>query len=121
MKSDREAVLEGANPLRDYFDRLEDGPGVWKWLHYFDIYQRHLAQYVGRNVTVVEIGVLGGGSLLMWKRYFGDRCRVHGVDIQAEYKAYERDDITIHIGDQGDRSFWKEFRKRVPVVDVVID
>jgi hypothetical protein len=28
---------------------------------------------------------------------------------------------SIHIGDQGDREFWRAFRERVPPVDVLID
>jgi hypothetical protein len=44
------------NPLRAYF---EGGPErlLHKWVHYFDIYHRHLAPYRGRHLTVVEFGV----------------------------------------------------------------
>ena len=109
------------NPLRAYFDALEEGPGVWKWLHYFDLYHRHLHKFVGRQVTVVEVGVYGGGSLRMWRHYFGEACQIHGVDIQAACKALEDSQIKIHIGDQADRAFWRRFRQAVPAVDVLID
>lgn len=109
------------NPLRDYFDGLTSGPGVWKWLHYFEVYHRHLAKFVGRAVTVLEIGVFSGGSLQMWKRYFGERSQLHGVDIQDACRAHEGKGISIHIGDQSDREFWQKFRKTVPSIDVVID
>ena len=109
------------NPLRAYFDGINEGPGVWKWLHYFDVYHRHLSKFMGRHVTVVEVGVYSGGSLRMWREYFGADCRVHGVDIQSECKAYEDSYITIHIGDQADREFWKRFRELVPEVHVLID
>src|SRR4051812_8731031 len=55
------------NPLRASFDAVTSGPGVWKWLHYFDIYHRHLERFVGKPVTIVEIGVYSGGSLSMWR------------------------------------------------------
>lgn len=110
-----------SNPLRAYFDSVKEGPGIWKWLHYFEIYHRHLSKFVGQNVTVVEVGVYSGGSLPMWRHYFGDGCRVHGVDIQPECKVYENDHTTIHIGDQADRAFWKRLREAVPDVDVLID
>ena len=29
--------------------------------------------------TFVEIGVLHGGSLLMWKEYFGNSARIMGI------------------------------------------
>src|SRR5450432_1099775 len=69
------------NPLQSYFDGITEGPGVWKWRHYFEIYHRHLHKFVGRDVTVVEVGVYSGGSLPMWRNYFGNGCRIHGVDI----------------------------------------
>jgi hypothetical protein len=110
-----------ANPLRAYFDGISEGPGVWKWLHYFEIYHRHLAKFVGREITLVEVGVYSGGSMPMWRHYFGPRCRIHGIDIQPQCKAYENDFTTIHIGDQADRNFWRRFRQQVPSVDILID
>jgi hypothetical protein len=109
------------NPLRAYFDAVTEGPGVWKWLHYFELYDRHLRKFVGRHVTVVEVGVYSGGSMPMWRHYFGEGCRVHGVDVQEDCRAYEDSHTTIHIGDQADRVFWKRFRESVPTVDVLID
>src|SRR4051812_2508259 len=59
------------NALLQYFDAHTEGPGIWKFRHYFEIYQRHFAKFVGQDVHVVEIGVYSGGSLNMWKEYFG--------------------------------------------------
>jgi hypothetical protein len=109
------------NPLRTYFDGLTSGPGVWKWLHYFPIYHTHLRRFVGRKVTVTEVGVYSGGSLPMWHQYFGPGCTVHGIDIQPECTAYAAPSTIIHIGDQSDRKFWGRFRESVPEVDVLID
>jgi len=108
-------------PLRAYFDEVKEGFGVWKWLHYFELYDRHLRKFVGRPVTVAEVGVYSGGSLPMWRSYFGTGCRMHGVDIQEECKTYTNSYTTIHVGDQADREFWKRFRGAVPHVDVFID
>lgn len=112
---------ESGNPLRSYFDSLSEGRGVWKWLHYFELYQRHLQKFVGRPVTIVEVGVYSGGSLGMWRHYFGADCRVHGVDIEQDCTLYNDSRTTIHIGDQADREFWKRFRLSVPDVDVLVD
>ena len=35
--------------------------------------------------------------------------------------AFEEEDIRILIGDQGDRSFWKDVRARFPRIDILID
>jgi len=109
------------NPLRAYFDGNTEGPGIWKWLHYFDIYHRHLQKFVNRDVVVVEVGVFSGGSMPMWRKYFGPASHIHGIDIEEACRAYAGDHITIHIGDQADRTFWKRFREAVPRIDVLID
>ena len=64
------------NPLESYFDAHTTGPGIWKWRHYFDIYHRHFSKFVGKEVHILEIGIFSGGSLGMWKEYFGPQCRV---------------------------------------------
>jgi hypothetical protein len=110
-----------SNPLREYFDSYSEGPGIWKWLHYFDLYHRHLSKFIDREVHIVEIGVYSGGSLRMWRDYLGAKCHVHGVDIQEACKAYENGYTSIDIGDQSDRHFWKRFRETYPVIDVIID
>ncbi len=57
----------------------------------------------------------------MWQSYFGPRCKIYGVDIEPNCKAYESSAVRIFIGDQSDRNFWKHFREEVPVLDIVID
>jgi hypothetical protein len=72
-------------------------------------------------VRVLEIGIYSGGSLDMWRDYFGPRAEIYGVDIEPACKAYERDGTRIFIGDQADQSFWQRFKRQVPVLDIVID
>jgi Methyltransferase domain len=120
-REDARAEPQPANPLADYFETHTTGPGLWKWRHYFDVYHRHLQRFVGRDVHLVEIGVYSGGSLGMWKEYFGASGCIYGVDLQPECRVYEDDQIRIFTGDQGDAGFWREFRREVPDVDVVID
>jgi hypothetical protein len=110
-----------SNPLREFFDSRKEGPGIWKWNHYFDIYHRHFQQFRGQEVRVLEIGVYSGGSLDMWSNYFGPKAIIYGVDIASECRVYENDRIKIFIGDQADRSFWRGFRREVPTLDIVID
>jgi hypothetical protein len=109
------------SPLRSYFDSLTRGPGIWKWTHYFDIYHRYFREFVGKEVHIVEVGIYSGGSLDMWKAYFGEKCKVYGVDIEAACKNYEDERTRVFIGDQSDRKFWQEFRDQVPRVDILVD
>lgn len=110
-----------ANPLEAYFDGVTEGPGVWKWRHYFEIYHRHLERFVGTSPVLVEVGVHSGGSMPMWHHYFGKGAHVHGIDIEPACLAYATPTTTIHIGDQSDPAFWQKFIRKVPQVDVLID
>lgn len=94
---------------------------IHKWTHYFEIYDRHFARFRNKPVTVVEIGVAKGGSLQMWKQYFGAQARIVGVDVDPTCVAYEEPQIEVVIGDQEDRSFLRALRARIPVIDILID
>lgn len=107
--------------LRAWFESRTEGRGIWKWLHYFEIYERHLHKFVGREVVLAEIGVQSGGSLDMWRHYFGAGGRIHGIDIDPRGKNFESDGVSFHTGDQSDRNFWREFRAQVPGLDILID
>ncbi|HJN65829.1 MAG TPA: hypothetical protein QF761_06480 [Pirellulales bacterium] len=109
------------NRLKEFFDARTSGRGIWKWLHYFDIYDQHFKKFVGKEVRILEIGIYSGGSLEMWKSYFGPKCHVYGVDISEHCKRYEDESTTVFIGDQGSESFWQEFKAKVPQVDIIID
>ncbi len=116
-----EPSLVKENPLREYFESHTTGPGIWKWDHYLDAYNKHLAPYVGKEVTLLEIGVYSGGSLGMWQSFLGPKAKIIGVDIAPECKVYENDRVKIYIGDQADRNFWKKVRDENPKIDIVID
>lgn len=119
--ADERCSSDTANPLKSYFDSITEGRGIWKWTHYFDIYHRHFQKFVGKEVHVVEVGIYSGGSLDMWKAYFGPKCRIYGVDLEGACKAYEDERTQVFVGDQSDRGFWREFRKQVPQVDILVD
>jgi cephalosporin hydroxylase len=110
----------GANPLAEYF-RNNPGRLIDKWHHYFEIYHRHFAAFRGRSPVVVEIGVYHGGSLEMWRHYFGRGARIVGIDLDPRCRLFEGDSVSVMIGDQADRKFLSEVRARYPHVDIVID
>lgn len=85
--------------LRDIFE-AHQGRLTDKWASYFPIYERHFGRFVGKAVRVLEIGVSHGGSLQIWKKYFGSKAEIIGLDIDARCAAYEEEQIKIHIADQ---------------------
>lgn len=90
-------------------------------IHYFDIYHRHFAPFRGRPITVVEFGVSHGGSLQMWKHYFGPRVRIVGVDINPKCAALSEPQVEIVIGDQDDREFLRKLAAEVGPIDVLVE
>lgn len=50
---------------------------------YISTYDKLFAEYKAQPITVLELGVLGGGSLLLWRYYF-NRAKIIGVDINPE-------------------------------------
>lgn len=109
------------SPLEAYFENHKEGPGIWKWRHYFDIYHRHLQKFIGKEVNIVEVGIYSGGSLGMWREYFGSQCHIYGIDIEPACKCYENESTTVLIGDQEDREFWRKTLKSMPPIDILID
>jgi hypothetical protein len=107
--------------LERYAQGHTEGPGLFKWLHYFDIYDRHLTRFRGDAVTLVEIGVAGGGSIGMWSDYLGPQAQIIGIDIDPECQRFEQENVEILIGDQGSPEFWRSVLNNHPELDIVID
>jgi len=108
------------NDLEAYF-RENEGRSVRKYEHYLEIYDRHFSRFRNREVVVLEIGVLGGGSLQMWKHYFGPQARIYGVDMNPKCRDLEEENIRIFIGSQSDREFLRRLKREVPPIDILID
>lgn len=108
------------NDLEKYF-RENNSSFVTKWIHYFDIYDRHFKRFRGKEIVVLEIGVFHGGSLKMWQEYFGSNAKIYGMDINPNCKAFEKDNIKIFIGSQSDRNFLRKVKNSIPKIDILID
>jgi len=108
------------NDLLNYFNQ-NDKRLIGKWMHYFDIYERHFEKYRNKEIVILEIGVAHGGSLQMWKQYFGSKAKIFGIDINPECKNLEEENIEIFIGSQTDRKFLKDVAKQIPPIDILID
>jgi 23S rRNA U2552 (ribose-2'-O)-methylase RlmE/FtsJ len=108
------------NDLEAYFNENKKRV-IDKWDHYFDIYERHFSKYQNKDIVVVEIGIYHGGSLQMWKHYFGDKAKIYGIDINPNCKQAEEKNIKVLIGSQSDRDFLKKAINEIPPIDILID
>jgi hypothetical protein len=105
----------------EHFFKNESHRMIHKWNHYFEIYDRHLHHLKGKKINILEIGISHGGSLQMWENYFEGNVTIYAVDINAECKKLESDNIKIFIGSQEDESFLENLKKLIPKIDVLID
>jgi len=108
------------NDLEKYF-LGNTGKLISKWNHYFDVYDRHFSKFRGTDVHIVEFGVFQGGSLQMWKDYFGPKAKIYGVDINPHCKQLEEDQVKIFIGDQADKKFLRSIAEAIPRIDILLD
>ena len=108
------------NDLEKYF-YANTGNLIHKWLHYFEVYDRHFSRFRGKSPHVLEFGVSHGGSLQMWRDYFGAGCKIYGVDINPKCAELRAEGFEIFIGDQGDSEFLRSIAKRIPRIDILID
>lgn len=106
--------------LKELFYEHE-GKLIHKWEHYFNIYEKYLSKYRGQKVNILEIGISHGGSIQLWKKYFGSGAHIFAIDINPECKKLEEANTTIFIGSQSDKNFLEEVLTQLPDLDIIID
>lgn len=79
-----------ANPGKTFFG-----------MNYFDIYELYFEQFRQRPINLLELGVLGGKSLKVWKAYF-PKAQIFGLDIDPACSRYADERTHITIGSQAD-------------------
>ncbi len=112
-------VIPG-NGLEEFYFKREHRV-MNKWWHYFEVYHTFFQKYVGSAVKILEIGVYKGGSMQMWKDYFGEQATIVGMDIDRNCKQYEDGNIHICIGSQADREFLEDVSEKWGPFDIVLD
>jgi hypothetical protein len=88
---------------------------------YFPAYAQLFKHLRGTECTLVEVGILDGGSLFMWREWLGPKARVIGVDMNPEATKWRDAGFEIFIGDQGDPAFWRETLAEIGSFDALID
>jgi len=94
---------------------------IHKWHHYIPLYDRYFSRFRGQPLRFLEIGVSEGGSLQMWRKYFGPTAIIYGVDINPNCKRLEGPDFQVRIGSQDDAGFLASVVQEMGGVDVVLD
>lgn len=121
--------LQGARNDMERLFYSHSGRPVRKWHHYLEIYDRHMSWFLAerraRNesdpVRFLEIGVSRGGSLQLWRKYFGPSAIIYGVDIDSRCRKVADADVEVRIGSQDDPAFLQSVLDEMGGVDIVVD
>ena len=89
---------------------------------YLERYDPILAPYVGKAITLLEIGVFKGGSLRLWRDYFPQGTIV-GIDTALPPEKQFGDRIRFFQGSQTDREFLDQVATETAPegFDIIID
>lgn len=96
-------------------DKLDHG--------YIKVYEQYFESIRDKNLTILEIGIADGKSLLTWTDYFKNSLIV-GIDIHkidVLEKKLNKKNIKVHQGSQSDSKFIKEIIKQYNNFDIIID
>ncbi|MEO1563375.1 MAG: class I SAM-dependent methyltransferase [Pseudomonadota bacterium] len=97
------------------------GPVIHKWLHYLPIYDHFFGRFRETNVRFLEIGVSKGGSLKLWREYFGPDATIFGIDIDPACSDLDGRYGEVRIGSQTNLAFLDKLVDEMRGVDVIID
>jgi tetratricopeptide (TPR) repeat protein len=87
--------------------------------NYLRHYERMMAGFRDRPITLMEIGIDRGASLRTWEIYF-PKAFIVGVDVVPATKRFARTNVVVEIGSQFDADFLAELaRKYAP--EIIID
>jgi hypothetical protein len=105
--------------LRDSFDRSERS--CIKLDSYFQDYDELFQRIESDKPTIVEIGILDGGSLIMWRDYFGPGARIIGLEKNPKVLEIKDLGFEIYIVDQENEEKLSEVLATIGNIDLLID
>jgi len=120
VKRDIQEKYEHDSELLDYFANNK-GVIVHKWHHYIPLYDRYFSSFRGQKIRFLEIGVSNGGSLQMWRKYFGDDAIIYGIDIDPKCEKLNGLAGQVRIGSQTDHCFLESVVNEMGGVDIILD
>jgi hypothetical protein len=106
--------------LLELFVGNEERP-VHKWHHYIPLYAQYFSRFRASPVRFLEIGVFRGGSLQMWRKYFGENAIIYGIDSDSECAKLNGLSAQVRIGSQDDPEFLRQVVDEMGGIDVILD
>lgn len=132
--TDQMEVSALGRDARTEFERLffsHKGAPVEKWRQYLAAYDRHFSPYksatraglLGENrpLRMLEIGVSNGGSLDLWREFFGADAIIYGIDINPDCAVHNGRSGQVRIGSQNDPAFLNGVVDEMGGLDILLD
>lgn len=123
-RTDRNDVVAPGTVSNPIYQLWQGMPQGHKWTHYFETYQAVFGSRQNTPMRILEIGVLQGASLRLWKSYFHhSNTSLVGVDIAPECSRFDApsDGIHVRIGSQADSEFLARVVDEFGPFDLIID
>jgi len=81
--------------------KAHDGHVSLKWDNFLYVYEAELLQYRRRtNLRLLEVGVMNGGGLEIWQKYFDPTSEIIGIDIDSNVCEFlQLDDVKLYCFD----------------------
>jgi SAM-dependent methyltransferase len=98
---------------------LQNSHGAMKSPWLLPVYEETFGHLQDEEVSFLELGILGGGSLKMWSDYFPNG-QVIGFDMEPYYQA-KTSRITTFRGDQADPAALQLVIEKGAPFDIIID
>jgi hypothetical protein len=128
----KDEVFPSCNLSGTFADIVKSHGGsvIHKWEHYLPLYDRYFGpfrnEFVGvgghrRPLRFLEIGVFRGGSLEVWRRFFGPDAVIAGIDIDPACARFDGVAAMVRIGSQDDPEFLRQVVAEMGGVDAVLD
>jgi hypothetical protein len=98
--------------------------GGHKWTQYFGVYRDVFGSLISQPMRILEIGVLNGAGLRLWRSYFSHpNTVVVGIDILPGCAQLDSPNERIHvrIGSQADPEFLQRVVSEFGPFDLIID
>jgi len=117
---------EQMNRLTEIANRIGTDKGTMDYGHHYTIlYHELLNELSKRHIKMLEIGVADprfpGASLEMWNEYFPN-IELIGYDINPDAKKFEKDNVSVFIGDQNNPKDLEECIKTYGAgYDLIVD
>jgi predicted O-methyltransferase YrrM len=84
------------------------------------VYENLLLKYKGKAITLLEIGVWNGGSMLMYEKMLPD-AKIYGIDILPRPDCLKDSKVITRVMDQNDTKSLDALAQEAGGFDVIID